>query len=151
MTHFCNRMIKCFHRQLLPTSMKAEFTTESTTESWQAPRVFTQLPKTSKLLFTFILASACKLAFAASHSKSYPFSLFLRFRVGVQSRSGSQRLFSSQVSLIFFLLSLRTDSTCLPRACLCLLPHPLNWVTLTLMLPWSHNWMQKVSVCFCKG
>lgn len=99
-----NPMVKSLHRQRSPTSLKAEFTTERTTESWQAPRVFIRLPKTSKLLFTFILASSCKFAFAASHSKYYPFIPFLRSRVGVRKRSrrGCKRYFSSQVSLFFF-------------------------------------------------
>lgn len=95
-----NMIVKSFHSQLVPTNMK-EFMGESTTGSWQAPWVFTQLPKTSKLLFTFILASSCKLAFAASHSKSYPVILFLQFWVGVQSRSGSQGRFGFPVSLFW--------------------------------------------------
>lgn len=99
--------------------MKAEFTAESTTESWQAPWVFTQLPKTSKLLFTFILAPSCKLAFSASHSKSYPLILFLQLRVGVQSRSGSQ--FSS-FSVLNCVCALTPSAP--QRACLCLFPPP---------------------------
>lgn len=118
-------MFHSLHRQLLPTSMKAKFSAESATDSWQALRVFTQSPKTSKLLFTFILASTCELVFAASYSKSNPLILFLQFWAGAQSGSGSPRQLSFQVFFPpVFEPCLHTDSARLPRACWCLLVQP---------------------------